>query len=765
MRCAITSIAPPPPPYERVGVRLWRHGSAVWSPLVWLENDKFEPQFIVAAQAQLLLLAFARRVNEEGQTCDVLIGTAAFTVPNGRKSTLVDILDHCHHACQVRLCVTVDGDDSKTTSMPDYMLLTQAPPPPHVRRRGTTTTDYEDEFLAAQREDLTERLIVAKPVMCDFDEMIRGEIFGPLGRRLPILDWLQHMTTETGRRTPAMYFTWLANWYLKWRKISLESFQKSPHEYADILPFLCGHHTWTYPYCADDCLNPNPTATSTGRLLRPCDTWASGRWIPSPLRATDCEDNAVDIVATFRALQQIVPDSIKVNVQGGNPSEHAMYERIQNQHRQLAKALLALAKKYTALLADTTLWICDHFALHMYVKLVPTDQLDVLLGAARKATSRIQCPVLTVDSTRRCWAPTKAMNSAESTTLTQLHATLRSLVHAVCTCDKCQVKKIHDNCQCTVCALIQTVGEFFSWGTPCDMWQTLSSGMYHTDLRYYDVANGRVYLPQLPPRANAFVRELPGEALGRNTDTLLFGVPALSIDGFMGQHGQMDEHLVPLGGYKLPTKDKVVTTDVFLTDVTDIYLQQGQFGRRKPAVTTNAFPIIKSAKRPLPTKLVAAAPGEEERKDKEDAPPLPPVPRIEFDFRLPHVSWQEDLVDIPPLEMARLATIPVFVRPIDAAKCTTYLHKDYRHHALKEDRHHMFNVAVLLEVISITARTKNAKHSEPYQRNLRVARMERMYVQEPQQYVYVYYVTASDTSGEQQPLESYLAAVASNKEN
>lgn len=751
MRLLITSLAQsPPPPYERLGVRLWRHGCAVWSPLVWLDKDTNVSQFTVVAQAQLLLVAFARRRNDEGQLCDVLIATAAYTAPQGSSSatTSVELRDHCHDTCQVTLRLTLTPDDSER--IPDYMLLTQA----KASRKSPPRGDYEDEFIQAQREEgLTERLIQAKPLMVDFDEMVRGEIRGPLGRPLPILDWLQHVTSETqasGRRTPAMYFTWLATWYLQWRQIRFETFQAAPHEYAEILSFLSAHHTWTYPYCTDDCLDPKPA--SGGRLLRPCDTWATGRWIPSPLRATDCEDNAADIVATLRALQRMVPDSIGFVVANATPAQREEFKEQEQRHRQLARALKRLARQYTPLLADTTLWMGNHFALHMYVKLVPTEQLDVLLGAAPPATDKIGLPILTVDSTRRCWTPASAMDKTEETTLTQLHATLRSLVHDTCVCDQCvrETRKIHDNCQCRACSLIQTVGEFFSWGTPCDMWQKLSSGMYHTDLRYYDVVNGRVYLPRLPDRANAYVRELPSQ----KTDTLLFGVPALSLDGFLGHYGEMQPELVPQNAYKLPAQGKVVKTGVFLTDVTDVYLQQGQFGRRRqPPATTNAALVVRPVRQP-PTPKDPEHKEPAENAAAAEPESLPPVPRIEFDFRLPLVSWREVFIDAP-----RIATIPVFIRPIDARACTKHLHRDYRHHWLQDERQHMFDVACLLEVMSIVPRSdsKTVKHSAPFQRNLRVMRMERMYVQEPQQYVYVYYVTAVDPMPEQQSLESYLA--------
>ncbi|MCV6900820.1 hypothetical protein OE165_27700, partial [Escherichia coli] len=83
-----------------------------------------------------------------------------------------------------------------------------------------------------------------------------------------------------------------------------------------------------------------------------------------------------------------------------------------------------------------------------------------------------------------------------------------------------------------------------------------------------------------------------------------------------------------------------------------------------------------------------------------------------------------------------VSTIPVFVRPIDAAACSEHLHRDYHHRPQLDGRHHMLNAAMLLEVMSITPRTRKSKHSAPFQRSLVVLRMERMYVQEPRQYVY-----------------------------
>lgn len=758
MRLSLSVPGSVPPPYQRLGARLWRHGCAVWSPFVWL-TDRMDLTYTVVAQAKLLIAVFARRLNDDDQLCDVLIGTATYTVGKS-ETTSLEICDHWHNACQVKLRLVVDGEDKPTGPVPDYMLLTQRQVA--VESKAVPQKDYEDEFNEAQRsEGETQRLADAKPIMIDFDEMVRGTIKGPLGRSLPILEWLQHMTQESGRlKTQATYFTWLTNWYLKWQRVSFEEFCDNPQNYAEVLPFVCAHHVWTYAYCTDNCLEPNPT--KAGHYLRACDTWATGRWIPSPLRGTDCEDNAADIVTTFRTLQQINPESIVFKVEGGVPSEQQLYAEIQAKHRRIAEALRRLSRQYTALLADTTLWMnkdreeeeeAQHkkdsgFVLHMYVKLVPTEHLHMLLDSHRHAIDRLGLPILTVDSTRRCWTPTRAMDSVETDTLKHLHTALRSILHDKCICDDCRGgKTTHDDCVCGVCTLIQTVGEYFSWGTPCDMWQTLASGIYHTDLRYYDVANGRVYMPQLPSGANTFVRELPQQK------TIVFGVPALSLDGFLSVHGQMQKHLVPLDAYNLPTHGNTVTTNVFLTDITDVYLQQGQFGQRRPA-TTNASPA-----RPVEAlPVIAEHRSSDEKKTAEvieDPNPLPPVPRIEFDFVLPHVTWQQPLVDHPRIDS--ISTIPVFVRPLDARVCTDRLHPKHRKEPSNDGSHHMYDVALLLEIMSITPPGKNPKHNQPFQRNLRVVRMERMYVQEPRQFVYVFYVTAPGPTPDPNPLESYLA--------
>jgi hypothetical protein len=749
MRLLIRAPSVTPRSYERLGVRLYRRGCGVWSPLQWFPDntsggDGGTVEFRVVAQAQLLLMVMARRQSHEGQTCDIIVGTAPYSVATAAAS-VVDIKDHWHNVTQLQLRLTEIADDAPP---PDYMTL--------MRRQRTDedggdgndgnddSNDHENDFVRAQRDaGETERLVAAVPVMLDFDSMVRGEMKGPLGQSIPILQWLQHMTRETTirktPRTPAMYFTWLATWYLKWAKITLADFCHAPQKFPEVLTFVCGHHVWTYAYCNDECLD----ATASTATLRVCDTWATGRWIPSGKRGTDCEDNATDIVTTFRALQQIDPESIDFQVRDYvDEAQKVKCDTIKREHRQLARALVHLARRYTALLADTVLWSVDHFLLHMYVKFVPTNQLPMLLEPETLALDKIGLPILTVDSTRRCWTPSSAITNGHMETLKQLHTALRELLHDACVCRECQQvvqQPQHDHCMCPQCQAVETVGEYFTWGTPCDVWQTLSQGMYHTDLRYYDVAHGRVYMPTLTEN-NVFQREVAT----RPKPPLIFGVPALSLDGDMWMHRTMPSHLVPLDAYGLKTADggKTAKTGVVLTDITDVYLQQGPFGHRGPA-TTNASSVKPPHAAPKPS-LPTIEESEEKQpsgsRDQKDVC-LPPVPGIQYDFQKPQISWPDTIIDEPSFP-----TIPVFIRPEDAIKCTDKLHPNYRSQRA-DGRRHMFDAYLLLEIMSIseTATTKKKKHNKPYEQQLRVLRMERMYVQEPEQYVYVYYVTAYPT--------------------
>ena len=518
----VFSLAEPfaPETYREVGVCLWRQGCNVWSPLLWCTDAP--RAFVVDPDATCTLLVIGGRINELSQECHVIVGTAELQLGGQSPSGSLEVKDPLHHTTQVGLKYTAKPRTAGQP-LPGYMTLPKAPLPLSDLMTYTDAVSLVEFYERPPIEQLRQ----APPVLSDFSSMLRHTMRTPFGSTIPILHWLQRMTRERSL-TPPIYFACTAEWFLKSRDISVHKFLRNPAQMVEILQFVCAHHAWMSAYCRDECLEEKRDK------FRGCDQWASGRWIQSFLRATDCEDNATDIVATFHTLCELDPSGVP------HDPKHTRYA--------LLRALRELARRYTPVIVDTVLQKDKKYELHLYVKLVPKTQWERLTQGNPPSRKDDELPILMIDSTKRTWSPAMAkhLSKAAISTLRSLHMFLR-----ITACNK------HDgceDCQETDKSLL------FDWAAPPELWHEQGRGLYHTDLRYYDVSSGAgaVYMPTLD-----------------NGQTI--GVPALSLHGGSDWlFEQTPRHCVPMTGYKLDqvTDDESsLHTPVKLLNITDLHLE------------------------------------------------------------------------------------------------------------------------------------------------------------------------------------------------
>jgi hypothetical protein len=636
--------------------------------------------FSVQPEAKCLVMAFGRRKNDAGQPCDVIIGAATYNIPKEpNHESNIDIIDHRHKTTQLRL-VARTAKPLKEPVFPYYMLLHQRDVP-RLRREEEEEEDKDEEldFHHLSKEDI-ERLKKAEPVMESFDRMVRGYMMDFLGRRIPVLQWLRHVTQET-RKTPAKYFAVLADFYLRTYFRSTTDFCKNHMNYAEIVQFICGHHVWTYPYCGDECI------TSDKHHMQSCDVWGTSRWIPTMCRATDCEDNTADILATFYALCDADPDQI---AKTAVDSSTAMYTK-------LLRKVQEVARQYTALAVDTVLCDKQGYALHLYVKLIPTNQLARLVRGLPPSKRDDALHILTLDSTRRTWSPIRSMSTAQEAVQRVLYKGLRTTAHPPCdedTIGNCEMCRLKHASQC------------FSWGTPLEMWQRMSKTVYHTDLRFYDPRGGRVYMP----------------VLGTTNNANVFGIPALYLNGTQWIDGKVQRSLTHRDAYPLPGTDALATVAVTLKDITCCYTEQGPFAKEIRHREEEEPPITSSKV--------------SECKEEEEEPILlPPVPPISFNLGETHAAFECDPDSnllLHPIDNLS-STIPVYIRVPDAAYCASMPPNQANTRKVQQ---HMLEVAKWL-----VNRCRNQPEGPAL---LKVVRAERLYVHDPTHYVYVLYVTATD---------------------
>lgn len=633
--------------YRQIGIRLWRTDSLVWSPLKWCTPAAV---FRVHPQAHCLVLVIGRKLNPSAQLCDVVIGAGFYTCPLSvvpeQKASRLEIRDQfcLEHLPQVVLNFQPRKllPNRLVPPLPAYMVMralvkAKRPPEPQQPRRPLLDTEKN-----------------AIPFMSQFDRMMRDCITTPWGERIRVIDWMQQMTREDIIvRTHPVYFVNLLDWYLSNRGVPIERFLDKPERYPDVLQFVCGHRVWVYPYCADECIDGK-------RKFHPCDVWASGRWIESALRATDCEDNTVDIIATFYALQKCRAEDVIVT----------QNDRAQKRSRLLIHALAGLARKYTAIAADTVLVEESGPVLHLYVKLMPTRQWKRLCAGKRPKASNTDLPILLVDSTRRSWTPQTELPQHHTSLVELLYRYLRT---SICDCGSCEA--------CAVGAL----GDLFTWATPTSVWQRVSKGLYHTDLRYYDPRKGRVYMPYIT--TNILSRD------DRPSGILRFGVPSLALEGFSWMHDEVPAWAVSESAYRLPTTGKGMrSAPVTIADITETLEQpESREGSSK----------------------------DEEVKTKKCVPALP---NVEYDFKKNMLVRR---VKHRQYELKNVCTaLPVYIRTTDAHRCNRVSEQQNGPcpRATAECLENICNGAVNVLYIDI------------------------LYIQEPEQYVYALMTTLTPRS-------------------
>lgn len=644
-----------------VRVFLWRRGSSTLSPMVACDGKT--PLSIVSG-ATCLVYAVARRLNDNFQECDVVLGCAPFNVARdntkGGTQTITTIDDYNHKKQLSLVAILSKPVPAAQTTLPPYMLLqrrTVQPAPPAIKQ----VQEQKDKWV---------------PLLPVFDNMTGNAVYAPGNAtvKLTIMQWLQRVCFEPlAARTSPWYFALVVTWYHRWQQINTALWHQKWHKYPELLGWVCGHHTWTYAYCSDSYLNLQVGALEIG------DNWCNSRWVPSAQRGPDCEDNAVDIAATFYAIQDM-------DLEGDLIVGH---EEFNLQYKFLLGCLRDLARLYRLLVVHTVLWTGDAPQLHLYVKLIPERQFAQLVaGEVPHVTDdddAYDLPILTLDSTRRSWTPDTPLSPDTHKTLHDLYTHLRI---TDCVCQKASCNK----CQRTA------VAECFTWGAPTGMWQIASRGRYHTDLRYYDPRSGRVYMPVLT-HPKAYLRRTDNQ--GRMPT---FGIPALCLDGRDYLEQKMLMRLAPFEHYKVmpiskDPKERYMSVPVRLVDVTEV-------------LETNHSVSV----------AVTGANGSEEKKTVAIDPALmvpPPRPiHLDFDKNLYYGLTRNYH---PELDLPLSNCVPVFLRACDVpAHCIP---------ANDSDREWTKSIDAVARFLQ-----------DMCKQTIVVLRAERIRVQEPAQYSLVFYV-------------------------